>query len=130
MVGTTEVIDKLLPSNIISIHRTNNQHELAEIYSAADVFVNPTREDTFPTVNIEALACGTPVITFDIGGSPEILDDFCGMVVENNDISSLIARITNIPEKKDIMDCCLSRARNFEFKAKFTQYIELYLMCC
>lgn len=82
LVGTTSEIDGKLPDNIISVHRTANQKELAEIYTAADVFVNPTREDTFPTVNIEALACGVPVVTFDTGGSAEILDKTCGRVIE------------------------------------------------
>lgn len=70
LVGTDDKIDSFLPDRIISIHRTHSQKELAEIYSAADVFINPTREENFPTVNIEALACGTPVITFDTGGKP------------------------------------------------------------
>ena len=78
LVGTDDKTDKILPDNIISIHRTENQQELAQIYSAADVFVNPTKEDTYPTVNMESIACGTPVITFKAGGSPEIVDDSCG----------------------------------------------------
>ena len=72
LVGTDDEIDNALPDNIISIHRTSNQIELAEIYSASDIFFNPTREDTYPTVNMEAIACGTPVMTFNTGGSPEI----------------------------------------------------------
>ena len=71
LVGTDDEIDKNLPHNIISIHRTQNQKELAEVYSAADVFVMPTREENYPTVNMEAIACGTPVVTFDTGGSPK-----------------------------------------------------------
>lgn len=73
LVGTDDNVDKLLPENIISIHRTQNQTELAKIYSAADVFANPTREENYPTVNMESVACGTPVVTFNTGGSPEIL---------------------------------------------------------
>ena len=73
LVGTDEVVDKKLPEGIISIHRTNDQIELAEIYSSADVFVNPTREDNYPTVNLEAQACGTKVITYCTGGSAETL---------------------------------------------------------
>ena len=53
LVGTDDNVDKLLPENIISIHRTQNQTELAEIYTAADVFANPTREENYPTVNME-----------------------------------------------------------------------------
>lgn len=60
-----------LPSNILGLERTNNTKELAQIYTAADVFFNPTYEDNYPTTNLEAIACGTPVITYDTGGSPE-----------------------------------------------------------
>ena len=89
LVGTDEKVDAQLPGNIVSIHRTNDQQELAEIYAAADLFVNPTREDTYPTVNMESLACGTPVLTFRTGGSPEIPDETCGAVVEKDDLDSL-----------------------------------------
>ncbi|WP_289490328.1 glycosyltransferase, partial [Klebsiella pneumoniae] len=78
LVGADDRIEQQLPNNIISIQRTQNQQELAEIYSAADVFVNPTKEENYPTVNMEAIACGTPVLTFKTGGSPEMLDETCG----------------------------------------------------
>lgn len=100
LVGTDDEIDKNLPHNIISIHRTQNQKELAEVYSAADVFVMPTREENYPTVNMEAIACGTPVVTFDTGGSPEMLDDKTGIVVKANDIEATKKAIKDICEKK------------------------------
>ena len=62
-----------LPDNILTIARTNSQKELAEIYTAADVFVNPTYEDTYPTVNLEARACGTRIICYDTCGCKETL---------------------------------------------------------
>ena len=96
LVGTDNSTDALLPESVISIHRTSNRKELAEIYSAADVFVNPTREDTFPTVNVESLACGTPVITFRTGGSPEIIDESSGYVVETDDIDEMEKRIISL----------------------------------
>lgn len=71
LVGLSEEQIKQMPRNIICISRTNSQQELAEIYTAADVLFNPTYEDNYPTVNLEAQACGTPVITYDTGGSPE-----------------------------------------------------------
>ena len=64
---------KNLPNNIIGIKRTNNQIELAEIYSAADLLFNPTYEDNYPTVNLESISCGTPVLTYNTGGSPEFI---------------------------------------------------------
>ena len=127
LVGTDEHIDKDLPDNIISIHRTQNQNELAEIYSAADLFVNPTREDTYPTVNMESLACGTPVLTFNTGGSPEIIDKTCGMVVEKDDIDSMYNEIINICENNVFTkEMCLRKSRMFDKNEKYRNYIELY----
>ena len=68
LIGVDKKQAKKLPDNIITIARTNNTEELAAWYSTADIFVNPTLEDTYPTVNLEAIACGTPVITFDTEG--------------------------------------------------------------
>ena len=75
LVGLTKKQVESLPANIIGITRTNNIQELVEIYSAADVFVNPTLEDNYPTVNLEAQACGTYVVTFDSGGTRETIID-------------------------------------------------------
>jgi glycosyltransferase involved in cell wall biosynthesis len=126
LVGTDDTIDKQLPSNIISIHRTANQTELAEIYAAADLFVNPTREDTFPTVNMESLACGTPVLTFRTGGSPEILDETCGRVVDCNDEEAMYQAILDMAAHPLNRDDCLRRAAAFDEKDRFREYAALY----
>ena len=81
LVGLTQNQIRKLPPGIVGISRTENIHELAAIYSATDVFVNPTSQDNFPTTNIEALACGTPVVTYSTGGSPESIDKNTGLVV-------------------------------------------------
>lgn len=73
LVGVDKQQLKMLPKNAIGIERTNNVKELAEIYTAADVFFNPTYEDNYPTVNLEAQACGTKVVTYDTGGSSETI---------------------------------------------------------
>ena len=127
LVGTNETTDRALPKNIISIHRTQKQRELAEIYSAADVFVNPTREDNFPTVNIESLACGTPIVTFKTGGSSEIIDETCGIVVPCDDVVTMEKAIKHICEKQSFsQDKCRNRARCFDRQDKFQEYVELY----
>ena len=127
LVGTDENVDKQLPENIISIHRTQNQTELAEIYTAADLFVNPTREENFPTVNMEALACGIPIVTFKTGGSPEIIDENCGVVVEKNDIGGMQREIARICENRPFSrEACIKRAQNFDMNDKFAEYVELY----
>lgn len=127
LVGGNEQTDNKLPANVLSIHRTQNQHELAEIYSVADVFVNPTREETFPTVNIESLACGTSVITFRTGGSPEIIDETCGSVIECDDIDALEREIIRVCKDKPYsQEACIKRACQFDQKEKFKEYVKLY----
>ncbi len=127
LVGTNDDIDKLLPDNIISIHRTHDQRELAEIYTAADLFVNPTREEVLGLVNVESLACGTPVVTFRTGGSPECIDKTCGSVVDCDDIDALereICRISN--EQPYSQQACTYRAKAFDRNERFEEYYQLY----
>lgn len=128
LVGTNECVDKRLPENIISIHRTQNQTELAEIYTVADLFVNPTKEESFPTTHIEALACGTPVLTFDTGGCSEMLDETCGYVVEKNDVDSLEKKIISMYSKNLFsVEKCVARAEKFRDSEKFEEYIAVYM---
>ncbi|MGL5047694.1 MAG: glycosyltransferase [Shewanella sp.] len=96
MVGLPADKIKRLPSNIIGIHRTDNPTELAEIYTAADVFFNPTYEDNYPTVNLEAIACGTPVITYNTGGSPESVTHDLGFVVDKGDLVTVVDILTRL----------------------------------
>lgn len=127
LVGTDDRVDEQLPRNIISIHRTNNQHELAEIYTTADLFVNPTREEVLGMVNVEALACGTPVVTFKTGGSPECIDETCGSVVECDDIDSLKIEIQRICSEKPFSgEDCIAHAHAFDGTNKFEEYVKLY----
>ena len=127
LVGIDEDVASKISENIVCINRTENQVELAKIYTAADVFLIPTREDTYPTVSIEALACGTPVVTFNVGGSPEIIDDTCGCVVDVDDIDAIhreIVRIcSDIPYSSD---ACIKRAQKFDSTDRYEEYILLY----
>ena len=126
LVGTDDSVDKTLPENILSIHRTQNQQELAEVYTAADLFVNPTREDNYPTVNMEAIACGTPVLTFRTGGSPEIVDKDTGAVVDCDDIDALEQEIVRITHTSPFdTDTCVSTAKSFDGTARFEEYLNL-----
>lgn len=127
LVGTNEDVERSLPSNVIPIRRTKNQTELAEIYSTANLLVNPTREENYPTVNMESIACGTPVLTFRTGGSPEIIDERCGCVVDCDDIKALEACIADIRANKRFEAIgCLERSASFDAKDKFAEYIRLY----
>ena len=131
LVGTDDKTDKQLPENILSVHRTQNQKELAALYTTADVFVNPTREDNYPTVNMEAIACGTPVLTFRTGGSPEIIDDICGSVVECDDMDALEREIIRICEEHPYTEeACLNRAKMFDKNDRLTEYLKMYEEIC
>lgn len=127
LVGTDDNVDKKLPSNIISIHRTQNQKELAEIYTAADVFTNPTREEVLGLVNVESLACGTPVVTFRTGGSPECIDETCGSVVDCDDVDTMESEICRICDEKPYsMEACIARSKKFDMNDRFEEYVKLY----
>ena len=129
LVGLSQQQIKDLPDNIIGIMKTTNISELAEIYSAADVFVNPTLEDNFPTTNIEALACGTPVITFNTAGSPEAIAPGCGLVTKEKSAASLLEAIEELRVigKAKLTQNCISRAtENFNKMGRYNDYIEIY----
>ncbi|MBU3197732.1 glycosyltransferase [Clostridium estertheticum] len=127
LVGLNDKQLSTLPQNIIGIKRTNNIEELAEIYSAADVYVNPTLEDNFPTTNLEALACGTPVITFNTGGSVESVDESCGIVVKKGNIEGLFEIINKMNINKFDENDCIKMVKKFDKNDKFNEYIKLYM---
>ena len=119
-----------MPESILAIERTNNTRELAEWYTAADLFINPTMEDNFPTTNLEALACGTPVLTFRTGGSPEIIDETCGSVVDCDDLQKLKEEIIRIQSTRPYTkEACLKRAEAFDMYGRFEEYVQLYEQC-
>ncbi|MEH7249101.1 glycosyltransferase [Neobacillus niacini] len=126
LIGLTDKQKINLPNNILGISKTNSVEKLAEIYSSADVFINPTLEDNFPTTNLEALACGTPVITFQTGGSVESVDNSCGKVVEQGNITALIAAINEIRETNNYRHNCVIKGKSYDKSQRFHEYIELY----
>ena len=127
MVGVSAAVAKELPDRIISIACTQSQEELAQIYSAADLFVNPTLEENFPTVNLEALACGTPVITYQTGGSPESITEKCGRVVPYKNYEALKNTISEMKNAKPAMsNASVERAKLYERNDAYQKYVMLY----
>lgn len=131
LVGLSQKQIKGLPIGISGIERTSNQQELAKIYSDANVFINPTYADTFPTVNLESMACGTPVITYRTGGSPESLTESTGIVVEQGDIKGLYDAIVSIKNNSDkskfTPEICRKHAEfNFDKNSCFREYSKLF----
>lgn len=132
LIGVDRNLKMKLPREIFAIRRTESQDVLACYYSVADVLVNPTYEDTYPTVNLEALSCGTPVVTYRTGGSPETLDEKTGVVVEQGDWRTLLSKVDEIvtADQSDVMNRrleCRSRAlKFFDKKDRFADYLSLY----
>ena len=120
--------EELNCDRIIAYKRTTNQKELAEMYTAADVFANPTMEDNFPTVNLEALACGTPIVTYLTGGSPESVDEKTGIVVEQGDLEHMQMAILSVIKngKEHYSNACIEKSKNYDMDARFNDYINLY----
>lgn len=113
--------------HLVPICRTQSQSELAMIYSLADVFVNPTYADMFPTVNLEALACGTPVITYRTGGSPEAIDEKTGVVIEQGNVHALAEAIRRVKATPlSLVDCRQRAVKCFDKNKCFDKYIKLY----
>ena len=118
-----------LPNGIIGIQRTENIEQLRDLYASALAFVNPTWEDNFPTTNLESLACGTPVITYRTGGSPEAISPETSFVVEQGDIQGMVNAIEKICQegKENYSKACRDRAvRYFNKEERFQEYIDLY----
>lgn len=117
-----------LPRNMIGIVRTESVEELTELYSNANVFVNPTYQDNYPTVNLEAIACGTPVITYNTGGSVESVPKDVGMIVEKGDVEALRNAIVKLCDKNCYTpEICRSYAeKHFAKSDRYLDYISLY----
>lgn len=127
LVGLSERQIKSLPSGIAGITRTSNQQELVELYSNADVLINPTYADTFPTVNLEAMACGTPVVTYETGGSPESLTEKTGIVVKQGDVNGMAEAIKSLEVKPlSPKDCRKHAEERFDKDRCFMSYVSLY----
>lgn len=126
LIGLTKKQIKRLPTNVVGIERTSGIKELAEIYSAADLYINLSYCENYPTVNIEAMACGTPVLTYRSGGSPEIVEKYGGVIVERGDVESVAKKCLEIKngvrEIKMVFD-----VKENDYSATIKKYIQMYL---
>lgn len=129
LVGIKPEERKRLPENIIGIARTENIQQLAGLYSIADAFINPTWQDNYPTVNMEAIACGTPVVTYRTGGSVEAVTDETGFIVEQGNYKELLeaARMIRQRGKSYYQSRCREYAlMHFKKEDRYSDYIRLY----
>ncbi|WP_407405157.1 glycosyltransferase, partial [Chryseobacterium sp.] len=129
LIGLTDQQIKHLPENIIGLHKVKDQELLAEYYSMADVFVNPTKDEALGLTNIEALACGTPVVTYNSGGAVESIFENIGFIIEKNNINSLKEKIEVLTKKSKEYYIKETREKAefyFDKEKQFKKYIDLY----
>lgn len=129
LIGLTDEQINKMPKAIVGISRTNDALELAEWYSLADAFVNLTYEDTYPTTNLEAISCGTPVVTYRTGGSPESVTTQIGRVVGQGDIEGAAKAIEELcaEDRVEVRKRCRDYAvKNFNKEDNYTAYLKLY----
>ena len=127
LVGVSQEQKKLLPENVIGICRTENQNQLAELYSRAYAFVNLTYEDNFPTVNLEALACGAPVVCYRTGGAAEMLTEEYGVVLEQGDYKGVLDALPKLEKIRENSGEFAREAKSMYSKEQMGRnYIDLY----
>lgn len=129
LVGVDERTARTLPSGIRTIRRTENIEMLAALYSTATAFVNPTRQDNYPTVNLEAIACGTPVVTYRTGGSVESVTPTTGAVVDQGDVAGLLAAVRRIEAAGPAAFAAPCRdyaLAHFRKEDRYQDYLRLY----
>ncbi len=130
VIGNLKDKNLVLPERTIYIPHTNSMEEMVAWYSAADVYVNLTLQETLGLTNIEALACGTPVVTFDSGGCAECVNEKCGIVVPRSDLDGVFAAVQEIVEHRQIsVEECLKKSRQFHI-SNYRKYLELYDRMC
>ena len=129
LIGLTPKQLNQLPAGVIGLCRTNSVSELAEWYSLSDVFVNLTYEDTYPTTNLEAISCGTPVVTYRTGGSPESVTSQTGRVVDKGDINGVARAVEEVcaEDRETLRGHCREYAvEHFDSSRNYNMYVDLY----
>ena len=110
-----------------AISHTNNKAELVDLYSSAHVLVNPTLDDNFPSVNIESIACGTPVVTYRTGGSPEIIDGKTGVVVDKGNYKAMAEVVNKLYRNYYFKsEDCVKRSKRYSKEVMKKEYQKLY----
>jgi glycosyltransferase involved in cell wall biosynthesis len=127
-VGLSKQQIAQLPAGIEGIPHIDNQHELARLYGSATVFVNPTHAEALGITNIEALACGTPVVTYNVGGAAETIDATSGIAVPTGDVAALAKAIEHVLLHPQIYtaQACRQRSGLYDMGAQYKKYLNLY----
>lgn len=120
--GMTSIQEKELPESILHIQRTQDVNEMVELYNTADIYLNLTYCDTYPTVNLEAASCGTPVITYAVGGSTESAEMFGGISVRRGDVEA----VAHAVRESERLKVVIPNDYDLDKKRAIKEYIGLY----
>ena len=120
--GMTNSQEKELPESILHIRRTQDVNEMVELYNTADIYLNLTYCDTYPTVNLEAASCGTPVITYAVGGSTESAEMFGGISVRRGDVEA----VAHAVRESERLKVVIPADYDLDKKRAIKEYIGLY----
>ena len=126
LVGLTEKQIEVLPKNIIGIKRTDNQKELAVLYTISDIFMNPSIEETFSLVTVEAMACGKQVIVCGTSAPKELIDDNIGISIEENKAINYYTAYKKIKEKKITESEIVKYAKKYSNEQMLKKIMEVY----
>jgi putative colanic acid biosynthesis glycosyltransferase len=126
LVGINKNQKKEVSHKIITIPRSNNIREIVKIYTAADILLNLSKEETFGMVTLEALACGTMVITNKYSANKEIVDETCGYIVDELSVGDLLTGIRHLLDESKDQRACRNKASGYEKKHIYDKYIKLY----
>lgn len=128
LIGLTAKQLSHIPPNVLGLSRTANQIELAQWYTAANVFVNPTYEETFGLTTVEAQACGTPAVVYETDGCPETLATGGSVLTTQGDLDGLERAVRDIVQR----DICVSprKTERFDKERTYEEYIRLYKRMC
>lgn len=128
LIGLTAQQLPHVPPNVLGLPRTANQTELAQWYTVADVFVNPTYEDTFPTVDMEAQSCGAPAAVYETDGCPETLVTGNSVPTAQGDLDGLEHAVRDVVRRGVRVAPC--ETERFDKEWTYGEYIRLYECMC
>lgn len=116
--------ETVCPENILHIAHTDSIEELAQIYSAADVYLNLSYEETQGLTTIEAMACGTPVVVNNKTAIPECVTPDSGVIIDGCDAEKIKASIEKATKLS--REACINNAAKYPKKDCFEKYIDIY----
>lgn len=128
LIGLTERQLPHIPPNVLGLLRTADRTELAQWYTAADVFVNPTYEETFGLTTVEAQACGTPAVVYATDGCPETLLTEDSVLVAQGDREALVRAVREVAQRGVCVDD--HAADRLDKNRAYEKYIQLYERVC